>query len=78
MPLYLSEIVLYKYRGALNIGFQLFIMVGILVANVLNFFFAKIKGGWGWRLSLGGAVVPTLIVTVGSLVLSNTPNSMIK
>lgn len=68
----------YKYRGALNIGFQLSITVGILVANVLNYFFAKIKGGWGWRLSLGGAMVPALIITVGSLILPETPNSMIE
>lgn len=68
----------YKYRGALNIGFQLSITIGILVANVLNYFFAKIKGGWGWRLSLGGAIVPALIITIGSLVLPETPNSMIE
>lgn len=68
----------YKYRGALNIGFQLSITIGILVANVLNYFFAKIKGGWGWRLSLGGAMVPALIITVGSLILPETPNSMIE
>ncbi|KAK3431698.1 hypothetical protein EUGRSUZ_E03809 [Eucalyptus grandis] len=78
VPLYLSEMAPYKYRGALNIGFQLSITVGILVANILNYFFAKIKGGWGWRLSLGGAVVPALIVTIGSLVLPDTPNSMIE
>ncbi|KAJ8761503.1 hypothetical protein K2173_001637 [Erythroxylum novogranatense] len=77
VPLYLSEMAPYRYRGALNIGFQLSITVGILVANVLNYFFAKIKG-WGWRLSLGGAMVPALIITVGSLVLSDTPNSMIE
>uniref|UniRef100_A0A5B7A7L3 Putative hexose transport protein n=1 Tax=Davidia involucrata TaxID=16924 RepID=A0A5B7A7L3_DAVIN len=78
VPLYLSEMAPYKFRGALNIGFQLSITVGILVANVLNYFFAKIKGGWGWRLSLGGAVVPALIITIGSLVLPETPNSMIE
>ncbi|KAJ9690282.1 hypothetical protein PVL29_012772 [Vitis rotundifolia] len=78
VPLYLSEMAPYKYRGALNIGFQLSITIGILVANILNYFFAKIKGGWGWRLSLGGAVVPALIITVGSLVLPDTPNSMIE
>ena len=78
VPLYLSEMAPYKYRGALNIGFQLSITVGILVANVLNYFFAKIHGGWGWRLSLGGAMVPALIITIGSLVLPDTPNSMIE
>ncbi|CAK7350725.1 unnamed protein product [Dovyalis caffra] len=78
VPLYLSEMAPYKFRGALNIGFQLSITVGILVANVLNYFFAKIHGGWGWRLSLGGAMVPALIITVGSLVLPDTPNSMIE
>ncbi|XP_055827481.1 sugar carrier protein C-like [Solanum dulcamara] len=76
VPLYLSEMAPYKYRGALNIGFQLSITVGILVANVLNYFFAKIR--FGWRLSLGGAMVPALIITVGSLLLPETPNSMIE
>jgi len=78
VPLYLSEMAPYKYRGALNIGFQLSITIGILVANVLNYFFAKIPGGWGWRLSLGGAMVPALIITVGALILPDTPNSLIE
>lgn len=78
VPLYLSEMAPYRFRGALNIGFQLSITVGILIANVLNYFFNKIDGGWGWRLSLGGAMVPALIITVGSMILPDTPNSMIE
>ncbi|KAL8032725.1 hypothetical protein ABFX02_13G114600 [Erythranthe guttata] len=78
VPLYLSEMAPYKYRGALNIGFQLSVTSGILAANLLNYGFAKISGGWGWRLSLGGAMVPALIISVGSLLLPETPNSLIE
>ncbi|XP_058223586.1 sugar carrier protein C-like [Rhododendron vialii] len=78
VPLYLSETAPYKYRGALNIGFQMSITIGILAANVLNFLFAKIEGGWGWRLSLGGAAVPALIFIAGSACLPDTPNSLIE
>ncbi|XP_004295913.1 PREDICTED: sugar carrier protein C-like [Fragaria vesca subsp. vesca] len=78
VPLYLSEMAPSKYRGRLNIMFQLSITIGILFANLVNNFFAKIDGGWGWRLSLGGAMVPALIITIGSLILPDTPNSMIE
>ncbi|KAH9613107.1 hypothetical protein KSS87_023389 [Heliosperma pusillum] len=77
VPLYLSEMAPYKYRGALNIGFQLSITIGILVANILNYFFSKIEN-WGWRLSLGGAMVPAIIISIGALILPDTPNSLIE
>ncbi|CAI9288913.1 unnamed protein product [Lactuca saligna] len=78
VPLYLSEMAPYKYRGALNMMFQLSITIGILIANAVNYAFAQIKGGWGWRLSLGGAIVPAIIFIVGSLFLPDTPNSLIE
>lgn len=68
----------YKYRGSLNNLFQLMITVGILIANILNYGFSKISGGWGWRLSLGGAMVPALIIIVGSFTLPDTPSSLIE
>uniref|UniRef100_A0A803LL65 Major facilitator superfamily (MFS) profile domain-containing protein n=1 Tax=Chenopodium quinoa TaxID=63459 RepID=A0A803LL65_CHEQI len=77
VPLYLSETAPYRYRGSLNIVFQLSITIGILIANVLNYFFAKIHD-WGWRLSLGGAMVPAIIISVGALLLPDTPNSLIE
>ncbi|KAF9623370.1 hypothetical protein IFM89_001290, partial [Coptis chinensis] len=51
VPLYVSDMVPYKFRGALNIGFQLSITIGILAANIINYFTDNIKGGWGWRIT---------------------------
>ncbi|XP_010676976.1 sugar transport protein 1 [Beta vulgaris subsp. vulgaris] len=77
VPVFLSEMAPYKHRGALNMMFQLTITIGILIANLLNYRFAKIEH-YGWRLSLGGAVVPALIILVGALILPETPNSLIE
>ncbi|KAL5699511.1 hypothetical protein ACHQM5_030400 [Ranunculus cassubicifolius] len=68
----------YKFRGALNICFQLSITVGILAANIINYFTDKIKGGWGWRVSLAGAGVPALFIVLGALALPDTPNYVIE
>ncbi|RWW20656.1 hypothetical protein GW17_00015219 [Ensete ventricosum] len=78
VPLYLSEMAPAKLRGMLNIGFQLMITIGILAANLINYATSKIKGGWGWRISLGLAAVPGAIITVGSLLLPDTPNSLVE
>ena len=67
----------HRLRGTLNIGLQLMITVGIFSANLVNYGAARIRGGWGWRLSLGLAAVPAGIVTAGSLFLPDTPNSLI-
>ncbi|KAJ3688694.1 hypothetical protein LUZ61_017858 [Rhynchospora tenuis] len=77
-PVYLSEIAPAMHRGTLNIGFQLMVTIGIFVANLINYGTAQIPGGWGWRLSLGLAAVPALIITIGSLLLPETPNSLVE
>ncbi|XP_016704990.1 sugar transport protein 13-like [Gossypium hirsutum] len=38
----------------------------------------RIKGGWGWRLSLGLAGIPTLLLTVRPLLVVGSPNSLIE
>ncbi|KAI3418630.1 uncharacterized protein J3R85_013575 [Psidium guajava] len=78
VPVYLSEMAPAKIRGALNIGFQMAITIGILVANFVNYGTAKIEGGWGWRVSLALAGVPAILMVVGSLFLPDTPNSIIE
>ncbi|XP_031272320.1 sugar transport protein 4-like [Pistacia vera] len=78
VPVYLSEMAPPTMRGALNIGFQMAITIGILIANLVNYGTAQIKGGYGWRISLGLAAVPALIMTVGGLLLPDTPNSLLE
>ncbi|PRQ37086.1 putative major facilitator, sugar transporter, major facilitator superfamily [Rosa chinensis] len=78
VPVYLAEMAPTKIRGALNMGFQMAITIGILVAGLVNFGTAKIKGGYGWRISLALAAIPALIMTVSAIFLPDTPNSMVE
>uniref|UniRef100_A0A1J3DD15 Sugar transport protein 3 n=1 Tax=Noccaea caerulescens TaxID=107243 RepID=A0A1J3DD15_NOCCA len=78
VPLYLSEMAPAKYRGAISNGFQLCIGIGFLTANFTNYETQKIKGGYGWRISLATAAIPASILTLGSLFLPETPNSIIQ
>lgn len=64
VTLYNSEMAPAHLRGALNILFQLAITIGILVAQCINYGTDTIHP-WGWRLSLGLAGVPAVIVTIG-------------
>ncbi|XWS54000.1 hypothetical protein CRYUN_Cryun10bG0050100 [Craigia yunnanensis] len=78
VPLFLSEIAPTRIRGGLNILFQLNVTIGILFANLVNYGTAKIEGGWGWRLSLGLAGIPALLLTVGAFLVLDSPNSLIE
>ncbi|KAL0388626.1 UNVERIFIED_CONTAM: Sugar transport protein 8 [Sesamum radiatum] len=65
-----------NHRGAVNILFQLLVTVGILVANLINYGTSMMKHGW--RVSLGLAAVPGFILFVGSLVITETPPSLLE
>ncbi|XP_074570236.1 sugar transport protein MST4 [Curcuma longa] len=77
VPLFLSEIAPTRIRGGLNILFQLNITIGILFANLVNYGTDKIHP-WGWRLSLSLAGIPAALLTVGALLVVETPNSLIE
>uniref|UniRef100_A0A453KXI1 Major facilitator superfamily (MFS) profile domain-containing protein n=1 Tax=Aegilops tauschii subsp. strangulata TaxID=200361 RepID=A0A453KXI1_AEGTS len=64
-------------RGGLNMMFQLATTLGIFTANMVNYGTQNLKP-WGWRLSLGLAAAPALLMTVGGLLLPETPNSLIE
>lgn len=75
-PVYLSEIAPPKWRGAFNAGFQFFIGVGVVAANCINY--GTARHTWGWRLSLGLAIVPTTIMTIGAFLIPDTPSSLVE
>ncbi|KAL3824298.1 hypothetical protein ACJIZ3_020327 [Penstemon smallii] len=77
VPVYLSEMAPPKLRGALNIGFQMAITIGILAASLINYRTSHMREN-GWRVSLGLAAVPAVIMTVGAVFLPDTPNSLIE
>ncbi|KAG6521973.1 hypothetical protein ZIOFF_019107 [Zingiber officinale] len=75
-PLYLSEMAPVHLRGMLNMGFQLMITFGIFCANLINYATSKLTNNWNWRISLGLAAVPAMIITLGSIFLPDSPNSL--
>ncbi|KAJ4787875.1 Sugar transport protein 14 [Rhynchospora pubera] len=77
VPLYLSEIAPHKIRGAVNQLFQLTTCLGILIADIVNYFTAELHP-WGWRLSLGLAMVPAILIFFGGIFLPETPNSLVE
>ena len=51
--------------------------IGILGAQLINFGTSNIKP-WGWRLSLALGAVPALTLFIGSIMLPDTPNSLVQ
>lgn len=77
VPLFLSEIAPVQYRGLLNILFQLDVTIGILFANLINYWMSD-KHPWGWRVSLGLAGIPAVMLGLGSILITETPTSLIE
>ncbi|KAG8660153.1 hypothetical protein MANES_02G122000v8 [Manihot esculenta] len=77
VPLFISEIAPPRNRGGLNVIFQLMITFGVLIANIINYGTSKLHP-YGWRISLGGAVGPALILLIGSIIIVETPTSLIE
>jgi SP family sugar:H+ symporter-like MFS transporter len=74
VPFYLSEIAPTEIRGAIAGLNQLMIVVGILAAFAVN---AILASSGDWRLMLGLAAVPSLILLVGMLFMPETPRFLV-
>ncbi|MDQ3863463.1 MAG: sugar porter family MFS transporter [Actinomycetota bacterium] len=74
VPLYLAELAPTEIRGAIASLNQLMIVTGILVAYIVNL---SLAGSGGWRLMLGLAVVPALVMLLGMLFMPETPRWLV-
>lgn len=63
-------------HGAVATMFQLMVMIGILLAYILNYSFAHMYTGWRWML--GFAALPAAILFFGSLFLPESPRFLAK
>jgi MFS transporter, SP family, galactose:H+ symporter len=70
VPVYISEVSPAESRGWTVSLFQLAITVGILLAYVVDYGFARVDG---WRWMFGLAVVPAVIFAVGMFFLPESP-----
>ncbi|XP_066347450.1 sugar transport protein MST1-like [Miscanthus floridulus] len=74
-PLFLAEMAPSRWRGSLTAGYQFFLALGVLIANLVNYATAHVP--WGWRVSLGLAGAPAVVIFVGALFLTDTPSSLV-
>jgi MFS transporter, SP family, galactose:H+ symporter len=74
-PLYISEVAPATIRGGLVSLYQFAITIGILAAYVVDY---ALSHGGEWRWMLGLAVVPSLILIGGMLVMPESPRYLFK
>lgn len=76
IPAYLHELAPKKMHGAVATMFQLMVMIGILLAYILNYTFQSMYTGWRWML--GFAALPAIILFFGALFLPESPRFLVK
>ncbi|CAN6910812.1 unnamed protein product [Brassica oleracea] len=76
-PVYSAEIATASHRGLLASLPHLCISIGILLGYLVNYFFSKLPMHIGWRLMLGIAAVPSLVLAFGILKMPESPRWLI-
>lgn len=56
---------------------QVILTLGVVLAQIINIATGKYYP-WGWRVSLGLAGLPAIVLTIGGIVLPDTPNSLVE
>ncbi|KAL2521136.1 putative polyol transporter 6 [Forsythia ovata] len=76
-PVYAAEISSPKTRGFLSSLPEIGISIGILLGYISNNLFAKLTLKLGWRMMLGIAAIPSLMLAIGILKMPESPRWLI-
>lgn len=78
VPAYMSEMAPASARGSLSGLNQTMIVSGMLLSYIMDFLLKGLPQAWGWRVMLGLAAVPAIILFCGVLRLPESPRFLIK
>lgn len=78
VPAYMSEMAPANARGRLSGLNQTMIVSGMLLSYIVDFLLKDLPGEWAWRLMLGLAAVPALILFLGVLRLPESPRFLLR
>ncbi|MFL1695519.1 sugar porter family MFS transporter [Weissella kandleri] len=78
VPSYMSEMAPARSRGRLSGLNQLMIVSGMLLSYIVDFILKGLTHGLAWRLMLGLAAVPAIILFLGVLRLPESPRFLVK
>ncbi|AQW21313.1 MFS transporter [Lentilactobacillus curieae] len=78
VPAYMSEMAPAKLRGQLSGLNQTMIVSGMLLSYIVDFLLKDLPEHWAWRLMLGLAAVPALILYFGVLKLPESPRFLVR
>lgn len=76
IPTYLAELSPVAKRGMMSGLFQFMIMTGLLLAYLFNYWLADMVTGWRWMLGL--AVVPSVLLFFGAIILPESPRYLVR
>jgi len=74
VPLYIAEISDPKHRGALVSLNQLAVTIGILLAYVVDYYYAPMQD---WRAMFGVSLIPAVLLFIGLFFIPETPTYLI-
>ncbi|KAK0389349.1 hypothetical protein NLU13_2924 [Sarocladium strictum] len=77
VPIYSSEMAPHRVRGALVMFWQLWVVAGIFLGFCANVI-VKDTGDISWRLQLGSAFIPSLLLAIGIYFCPESPRWLMK